>query len=235
MNESITGQEQTLQRSPEGMNTGRIEAFSDGVFAIALTLLILEVKVPQISEISNEQALQHFLLVQWPSYLSYALSVVVIGIYWVAHHGLFHYIRRADRGLFWLNILFLLCVTFIPFPTALLGEFSQYQTSVVMYGVSLAITGIVLDGIRWYATSSHRLVDKDLSPNVSRAGRRRNLTGPLLYLLAIAISFLPIHVFDITGVQLCVVIYVLIPILYILPGRIDTYWQQGNKELDSRT
>src|SRR5947209_6889006 len=81
----------------------RIKAFSDGVFAIALTLLILQVKVPSPSQITREADLQSFLLQQWPAYLSYALSVDIIGLYWVAHHGLFHYIRRANRMLLWLN------------------------------------------------------------------------------------------------------------------------------------
>jgi uncharacterized membrane protein len=224
MSEHSNHPARTYNRSSAGLSTTRIEAFSDGVFAIALTLLILSVKVPSTNTISNEAALQRFLLEQWPTYFSYALSVVIIGIYWVAHHGLFHYIRRADRGLFWLNILFLLCVTFIPFPTALLGTFSQYQTSVVVYGANLALTGIVLDGIRWYATSKHRLVDEKLDLQLIHSGQRRNLMGPLIYLLAIALSFLPFHLFGIGSVQLCLVLYACVPVLYILPGRIDAYW-----------
>ena len=123
-----------------------------------------------------------------------------------------------------LNILFLLCVTFITFPTALLGGFSTYQTSVVIYGASLAVTGILLDMIRWYATHDHRLVDKNLSPQLTRTARRRNLTGPAIYLLGILISFIPINVFGFSSVQLCLALYVLVPIVYILPGRIDHYW-----------
>ncbi len=157
----------------------RIKAFSDGVFAIALTLLILQVKVPSPSQITGEADLQSFLLQQWPAYLSYALSVVIIGLYWVAHHGLFHYIRRANRMLLWLNILFLLCVTFIPFPAALMSEFGNYRTSVVIYGASLAVTGLVFDLMRWYATHQHRLVDKDLHTQVIRTARRRNLIDPI--------------------------------------------------------
>lgn len=221
--------EQSDQRQPVepvGLNTNRIEAFSDGVFAIALTLLILEIKVPAIRDITNEEQLQHFLLEQWPSYLSYALSGTIIGIYWVAHHGLFHYIKRSDRGLFWLNILFLLCVTAIPFPTALLGEFSEYHTAVVIYGALLALTGIIFDVVRWYATTRHRLVDNTLSPALIRTAMRRNLMGPVIYLLAIALSFLPFNFFGITGVQLCLMLYVVVPLLYIVPGRIDAYWAQ---------
>ena len=207
-----------------GMGTNRIEAFSDGVFAIALTLLILDVKIPATSDITSERALQTFLLGQGASYFSFALSVIVIGIFWVAHHGLFHYIRRANRALFWMNILFLLCITFIPFPAALLGQFSHYRTAVVIYGASLAIAGIVLDTMRWYATSQHRLVDKDLDPQLIRAARRRNLTGPVIYLLGIAISFIPFNLSGISSVQVCLALYVLVPVLYILPGRVDNFW-----------
>jgi uncharacterized membrane protein len=220
----IDGREEQNDSLMAGMGTNRIEAFSDGVFAIALTLLILDVKVPSASEIANEAMLQSFLLKQGPTYLSFALSVVVIGIFWVAHHGLFHYIRRANRALFWLNILFLLCVTFIPFPAALLGQFSGYRTSVVIYGASLAVTGVMLDVMRWYATSHHRLVDKDLDLQLIRAARRRNLTGPVIYVLGIIISFIPLTIAGIGGVQVCLALYVLVPIVYILPGRIDSYW-----------
>ncbi len=216
--------QQVAARPAAGLSTNRIEAFSDGVFAIALTLLILNVKVPEPESINSEAALQHVLLAQWPAYLSFALSVVIIGIYWVAHHGIFHYVRRADRPLFWLNIFFLLCVTFIPFPTALLGEFSQYQTSVVIYGASLAVTGVALDLIRWYATSRNRLVDADFDVHLNRAGRRRNLTGPFIYAIAILISFLPIHIYSFSSLQICLALYVLVPILYILPGRVDDFW-----------
>lgn len=218
-----------------GMGTSRIEAFSDGVFAIALTLLILEVKVPAVSQIAQEADLQRFLLQQGSAYLSFALSVVVIGIFWVAHHGLFYYIRRADRTLFWLNILFLLCVTFIPFPAALLGEFSSYQTSVVIYGACLAVTGIVLDIMRGYATQKHRLVDKDLNLHLIRVARRRNLTGPAIYLLGIVVTFIPFNVYGFGSIQVCLALYILVPILYILPGRIDSYWAGGIREKRQKT
>ena len=202
----------------------RIKAFSDGVFAIALTLLILQVKVPSPSQIASETDLRSFLLQQWPAYLSYALSVIIIGHYWVAHHGLFHYIRRANRMLLWLNILFLLCVTFIPFPAALMSQFSTYRTSVVIYGATLAVAGLLFDLMRWYATHRHRLVDKDLHPQVIRTARRRNLTGPLIYIVGIIVSFIPFNIGGISSIQLCLVLYVLVPVIYFLPGATDSYW-----------
>jgi uncharacterized membrane protein len=202
----------------------RAKAFSDGVFAIALTLLILQIKVPSPSQIADEGALRGFLLQQWPTYFSYVLSVIIIGHYWVAHHGLFHYIRRSNRMLLWLNILFLLCVTFIPFPAALLSQFSNYRTAVVIYGASLAVAGLVFDLMRAYATYRHRLVDKDLHPQVIRTARRRNLTGPVIYLLGIVVCFIPFNIAGIGSIQVCLALYVLVPVIYFLPGATDSYW-----------
>ena len=219
---------------PGGLPTQRIEAFSDGVFAIALTLLILEVKIPPLTSIANDVALQTYLIKQWPTYLSYVLSVIVIGIFWVAHHGLFHYIKRTDRNLLWLNILYLLCVTFIPFPAALLGEFSGYQTSVVLYAATLAITGILLDVMLWYVTNGHRLVEPDIDPALIRVAMIRNLIGPVIYSLAIVISFLPLHLFGLNSLQLCFALYALVPVLYILPGRIDAYWKREHHAQEDR-
>jgi uncharacterized membrane protein len=81
------------------------------------------------------------------------LSFVIVGIYWVAHHNSFHYIKRSDRTLLWLNLLLLLCIVFIPFPTALVGQYPEQQISVVIYGGTLVITGLVLQLLWWYARS----------------------------------------------------------------------------------
>ncbi len=102
-----------------GLTTGRITAFSDGVFSIAITLLVLNLCVPTVPGELLDQ-----LGKQWPSLLSYILSFVIVGIYWVAHHNMFHYIKRSDRPFLWINILLLMCVAFIPFPAGLLGQFS---------------------------------------------------------------------------------------------------------------
>ena len=226
MKEMETGREGEEQSAVHLASVGpdRIKAFSDGVFAIALTLLILQVKVPSPSQIGSETDLRNFLLQQWPAYLSYALSVVIIGHFWAAHHGLFHYIRRVNRMLLWLNILFLLCVTFIPFPAALMSQFSNYRTSVVIYGATLAVAGLLFDLMRSYATHGHRLVDKDLHPQVIRTARRRNLTGPLIYLVGITVSFIPFNISGISGIQVCLALYVLVPVIYFLPGPTDSYW-----------
>src|SRR5919205_946635 len=106
-------------------DTGRIETFSDGVFAIAMTLLVIEIGVPHIGDEAEGTTLFGALVAQWPSYLGYTISFLQIGVIWSNHHNRFSFIERSDHILLFLNILFLMCVAFIPFPTALLAEYLQ--------------------------------------------------------------------------------------------------------------
>jgi uncharacterized membrane protein len=194
----------------------RVEAFSDGVFAVAITLLVLNLQSTTFLKSVAETNLWQDLLALLPKFLVYALSFVIIGIYWVAHHNTFHYIKHSDRTLLWLNIFFLLWIVFIPFPTALLGQYPEQQFSIIMYGSTLVITGIALQLLWWYATSGHRLVDKDIDPHLVIKATQRNLMAPCIYLLAVAISFF--------GTFTSLVIFSLVPMLYILPGSIDRHW-----------
>ena len=127
-----------------GLTTHRIEAFSDGVFAIVMTLLVFELKVPEMVSGAADIALLDALVKLWPKLLSFVLSFVIVGIYWVAHHHIFHYISRTDRTLLWLNNLFLMFVAFIPFPTALMGTYIGVPIAVVPYGLTLIATGLSL-------------------------------------------------------------------------------------------
>jgi TMEM175 potassium channel family protein len=207
-------------RPAPGLNTNRIEAFSDGVFAVAITLLVLNLQVPEVAASVVSRELVAKLLELWPKLLIYVLSFVIVGIYWVAHHNSFHYIQRSDRTLLWLNILLLMCIVFIPFPTALVGEYPQQRVSIVIYGGTLVITGLVLQLLWWYATSENRLVDREIDPQLVQRATRRNLTAPLIYLLAIGVSFL--------SVQISLIIFILVPVYYIFPGRIDRHWMRRN-------
>jgi len=99
------------------MGTGRLETFADGVFAIAITLLVLEIPHPEVDEHLGRE-----LVDQWPAYLAYVLSFVTIGIIWVNHHALMVQFARADRAFLFINVFFLMCVAFIPFPTALIAD-----------------------------------------------------------------------------------------------------------------
>jgi uncharacterized membrane protein len=180
-------------RSPETGNgdTTRLETFSDGVFAIAITLLVLEIRVPHVEE---SESLLVALLGLWPSYLGYAVSFLQIGVIWANHHNRFRLLERSDHVLLFLNILFLMCVAFIPFPTALLAEYVQgsegeRQTAIAVYSGTLAVTGIFFTLLWLYAAKDYRLVNRDLVPRLLRAMTRRYLIGATLYIVAFAIAF----------------------------------------------
>jgi len=201
-----------------GLSTSRLVAFSDGVFAVAITLLVLNLQIPQLASSVASRELLPKLVALWPKLLSYIMSFVIVGIYWVAHHNTFHYIKSSDRNLLWLNILLLMCIVFLPFPTALLGQYPEQRVSIISYAGTLVITGLVLQSLWWYATSGYRLVDREIDPRLVQRATRRNLMAPLLYLLAIGISLV--------SVPASLVLFLLVPVYYILPGRIDAHWSQ---------
>jgi uncharacterized membrane protein len=198
-----------------GLATNRLEALVDGVFAVVMTLLVLDITVPSPTQPHAVARLLHNLLALKPTVLSYALSFVIAGIYWVGHHNQFAYIRRTDRPLLWINILFLMCVAFIPFSAALLAAYPGQRIAVIIYGANLIVVGLVLYLHWWYATRNYHLVDADLDPHVVRLATTRILMAPVIYVVAIGLSFV--------NTAVSIGIYVLVPVLYILPGHIDRH------------
>ena len=169
------------------METNRLEAFSDGVFAIATTLLILEIKVPPITHLGNG-------LVQlWSSYLAYAISFVVIGAIWINHHAMFDWIDRVDQNLLLLNTLHLMFIAFLPFPTAVLAEalhsgLSQ-STAAALYGATLTIIGVFVVAMWNYASRHQELLNPAITPDRAKVIGRRFLIGPSGYALATVMAF----------------------------------------------
>jgi uncharacterized membrane protein len=170
--------------------TGRIEAFSDGVFAIAITLLTLELKLPPIPANQVPADLPQVVLRLWPEFFSFVTSFLVIGLFWVAHHRLFRHIVRSDFTLLWLNLLLLMCIAFLPFPTELMAEHGQHQFSIVFYASSMAVTGLVLAPLWFYAVKDYRLVADDLDPALLRHYSQHALLLPLAFLVSIGLSLL---------------------------------------------
>lgn len=172
-------------------DTTRIETFSDGVFAIAITLLVLEIRVPEIEEGGS---LFGALFGLWPSYLAFALSFLVIGTMWANHHNRFRYIARSDHILLFVNTLLLMFMAFIPFPTALLAEYGlgsadERMAAAVLYSGTLAVTAVFFTLLWLYAATNRRLVNRDLSPHLLRVMTRRYVFGVLLYAVAFALAF----------------------------------------------
>lgn len=121
------------------MEKSRLEAFSDGVFAIVITLLILDIRFPEVEYSEFKEVFASLV----PRILAYVMSFIIIGLYWVVHHNSMHAMRKTDRGFLWLNILLLLCVSFIPFPTSLLGRYPFQAGPIIVYGSTLILCNAV--------------------------------------------------------------------------------------------
>ena len=172
----------------------RLEAFSDGVFAIAVTLLVLEIKVPVLADLPSG-SLGLALLRQWPSYLAYLLSFSVILIMWVNHHVLVDLVREVDHAFFYLNGLLLMTITLLPFPTALLAQYAEdprngHLAASVYCGLCVFIA-LFFNAVWWYAASRGRLLHEDVSAGGTGV-TRRYMFGPLFYLVAVAVSFVSV-------------------------------------------
>lgn len=164
----------------------RLVYFSDAVFAIAITLLVLDIHLP---DGLDERELPAALGSLWPKYLSYFISFTVIGLYWMAHHRVFGYIKRLDGRLVFLNLMFLMSVAFMPFPASVVSEYGDTQTAVVVYAASLMVTGLLLNAMSWYSVRGRRLTDADLDPRTVRHMMARGLITPTVCVLVIALSF----------------------------------------------
>jgi uncharacterized membrane protein len=164
---------------------GRILALSDGVFAIALTLLILDIAVPATT---SDDDLAKVLLDLWPRYLAYALSFLVISRFWVIHRQAFRLIARGDPALVWLNLLLLLFISFLPFPTAVLGEHTGSPAAAVLYAVAVCLTSAASAAYFWYASGRGNLLGPDVGRAYIRAMRARALSGPVFLALTVPIA-----------------------------------------------
>jgi uncharacterized membrane protein len=173
--------------------TGRLEAFSDGVFAVAITLLILNIQLPTKS-FTNEEGLFKYLLDLWPAYLAFVTSFATIGIMWINHHRLFTYIKRTDTILMLLNLLLLLMIVFVPFPTALLAQ--QYRLNPNLRAPALVWNGTfillaVFFNLLWrYAAHENRLLDKKADQQAVEAITRQYRFGPLFYVVSFGLAWI---------------------------------------------
>jgi uncharacterized membrane protein len=166
----------------------RIVFFSDAVFAIAITLLALELHVPEIPIDQVAAQMPQQLAAMTPKFLSFVLSFLIIGSYWVSHHRDFLHIRRYDQRLIWINLLLLMFVAFLPFPTAMLGNYPAQQFTVTLYAACLALMGFVRAWLWWYASRNYRLIDRDLDPRTIARLNRRGLLVPTIFLISVILA-----------------------------------------------
>jgi uncharacterized membrane protein len=186
-------------------NTGRLVFLSDGVYAIALTILVLDIKLSPTIVLSPEPLL-HALEMLESSIFAYIISFIVIGLSWRAHNQIFHYVKRYDTNVFWLNLLLLLSVAFIPFPTSVLA-LGINVVSVVFYASCLTIAQGLEAALWIYVTrvSKSKLIDEDLNPHLVRYHTTLFLVAPVVFLLSIGLAFFAPVVAVLSWVLLAVV------------------------------
>jgi uncharacterized membrane protein len=187
----------------------RIVGLSDGVFGFAMTLLVVELVVPVIPKLRAAEELGGMLLGMWPKFFIFILSFLVMSLLWFLHINLYRYIKRSNHVFTWINIILLMIIVFVPFSTALIGEYHIYsKVAVIFYGVNGFLGMLMLNIIWWYATKNKRLVDKKLESKDIKLFQIRILPGSLTFIPAIALSLVnPI---------ISIVIYVVIVLFGII-------------------
>ena len=185
------------------VSTSRLEMLTDGIFAIAMTLLVLEIHTPNKSLGNfNSQLLE-----LWPHIFGFALSFIILGMFWVAHQTEFKFIKKLDNTLIWLNIFYLLFVSLLPFSTALLGQFYFVQSPVIIYGLHLIVL-VLLQYWTWrHAFSRGSLVKEDAPAGLDRLAKRLCYAAVTAYIAALVISFF--------SLPLTLLIYAIVPLPYI--------------------
>lgn len=178
----------------EEKETGRLEAFSDGIFAVAITLLVLEIKLPSASQ----TGLALWVLAQWPSFLAYFISFMTILIMWINHHAIFKLIHRADHTFLIINGLLLMLITFVNYPTVVLAEHIQAHAqndqifAAALYSGTFIVISIVYQALWRYATFKRRLLSKKADPALIATITRQYRFGPLFYLVAFGLAFVSV-------------------------------------------
>jgi len=193
-----------------GVTTHRIEALTDGIFAIAMTLLVLTLALPEAkTELTQTVELYSLLIGQMHKFFNYALSFLLLAIFWVKHHQQFHFIKRTDRKHLWINIVTLMFISLIPFSTSLIGDYNDDRVAEFFFASNLFIIGMLFLWNWVYATKGHRLVDRSLDPQRIALWKKRGAVIPLVSLLAMVLSL--------TNPQFTFYAYLLIPIILALP------------------
>ena len=193
------------------MEKSRIAALVDGIFAVAMTLLVLDLKLPEGLKMSSDAEVWRQLLELTGRFSIYTLSFIVLGTFWIGHHSLFHFVRKVNRGLLWLNLLFLLFITLLPFSTNLLSGHTNLQIPIVVYGINLLLISSVSLLQLGYLAHHAELSHDQLTPSWIANIRRRTSIPVVIVVASIAISFYKPN--------FALSTYWLLMVFHFLPGR----------------
>ncbi len=185
----------------------RIEAFSDGVFAIIVTLLVLELKAPPLKDPASVAELAHALREIFPKFLSCLISFIIVCKFWLNHHHILALARHADYGLVWLNSIFLLGQSFIPFPSALMGEYPDNRLAASFFGLVFALNTLLFLALQAYIL--RRLIKPEFAPLQDPHAVVKGLVGPASYLLGAGLAWISVYA--------AFVVYALTPLFYLTP------------------
>jgi len=200
----------------EEKETGRLEAFSDGVFAVAITLLVLNIKIPGLDTPKNlpgDQQLWQALRDEWPMLAAYVTSFSTIGIMWINHHRLFTHIKRTNTVLLLLNLSLLLVIVFIPVPTALLSEYLPYpdaHAAAVVYCGTFLLMACSFYLLWFYASHNNRLLGNNVDANSVAAISRQYVFGPVSYLIIFVVSWF--------NTPTCIILSFILVLFFAIPG-----------------
>jgi uncharacterized membrane protein len=191
---------------------GRVEAFSDGVFAIVVTLLVLDLKVPTVHDRGSAGELGRQLIDLVPKFFSWLISFMIVCKFWLNHHHLLSFARHATYGMVWLNSIFLMLQSFIPFPTALMGEYPMNSLAVTLFGVVMAINTLLFIALQSYIMRNlikPEMIDAQV-PHLTL----KSFVGVISYLLGAAATWFNLH--------LAFILYALTPLFFITPPRVQS-------------
>jgi uncharacterized membrane protein len=198
-----------LYNAIAGKSRDRLEALSDGLFAFAMTLLVLDLRVPSAAIVHGEANLQDALLLVLPRIVPYLMSFMTLGIFWIGQQTQLNALTRTDRNLTWINLAFLLPVTFVPFTTSLLAEFLSYRTALFVYWLNIFLLGLFLY-FSWTYARHAGLIKDDINEATRAAVDRRIFVAQGLYALGAALAFVNTY-WSIAAIVLIQLNYVIAP------------------------
>lgn len=178
-----------MPRKSHWENSKRIEALVDGIFAIAMTLLVLNLSVPQLANPVQDATIHSFLIDLIPKLFTYALSFVLLAIFWKINHSQFYYIKRVNTPLLWITVIWLLFVALVPFSTSLTGEYGNLQSAQVFFDLNLLVIGL-LSALSWYYATEKKFIVNEITDEEISKIRKKNLLLPAASLLAMGLTFI---------------------------------------------
>ncbi len=174
-------------------DNARIIGLSDSIFAFAMTLMVLQFDTPSPDRVAAGR-LARDVIEQWPSLLSYMFTFLIVASFWVAHHRTFRFVRSVDAPLVWLNIFFLLSISFLPFPTEVAGEYGETAFAAIFYAASMSVTSLLLTMIWIYVTRQRHLLHRGADERVVQYYLYRGLGISAIFLLSIPLTTLDANI-----------------------------------------